>query len=186
MMGCSNPHPHSQVWSLSTVPTLPTKELNNLRQYPTSSAATSDGPKGYRNQPCLLCEYVTYERCAKERLVLENEHFVALVPWWAYWPFEIIGTSCPFLCILKLTAPCQCYPTRGTSPPYPMLPQKRHVHSQILYPKLPSATTTSFPVPSPMPWASTSAPSLRRVSTESLWRTTMTSHTSMSTLSPRC
>ncbi|KAF9228626.1 galactose-1-phosphate uridylyltransferase [Gyrodon lividus] len=90
IMGCSNPHPHSQVWSLSTVPTHPAKELNNLRNYATSPTATHDGPKGYRDQPCLLCEYVTYERNAKERIVVENEYFVALVPWWAYWPFEIM------------------------------------------------------------------------------------------------
>lgn len=90
-MGCSNPHPHSQVWSTSILPTLPTKELRNLRDYAQSSAATTNGPNGYQNKPCLLCEYVTFERTAKERIVVENEHFVALVPWWAYWPFETLG-----------------------------------------------------------------------------------------------
>jgi len=90
-MGCSNPHPHSQVWSTSVLPTLPVKELNNLRDYSESSAATTNGPKGYQNKPCLLCEYVTYERTARERIVVENERFVALVPWWAYWPFEVLG-----------------------------------------------------------------------------------------------
>lgn len=90
-MGCSNPHPHSQVWSTSVLPTLPAKELSNLRDYAESPAATTNGPKGYQNKPCLLCEYVTYERTARERIVVENEYFVALVPWWAYWPFEVLG-----------------------------------------------------------------------------------------------
>lgn len=92
-MGCSNPHPHSQVWSTSKLPTIPAKELNNLRDYALSAAATTNGPKGYLDKPCLLCEYVTYERTAKERIVVENEHFIALVPWWAYWPFEVLGKS---------------------------------------------------------------------------------------------
>ncbi|KAG6379094.1 ribosomal protein L1p/L10e family-domain-containing protein [Boletus reticuloceps] len=78
------------VWSASILPTLPAKELSNLRDYAESSAATTNGPKGYQNKPCLLCEYVAYERTARERIVVENEHFVALVPWWAYWPFEIL------------------------------------------------------------------------------------------------
>lgn len=90
-MGCSNPHPHSQVWSTSILATVPAKELSNLRDYARSSTATTNGPMGYQNKPCLLCEYVTYERAAKERIVVENDHFVALVPWWAYWPFEVMG-----------------------------------------------------------------------------------------------
>ncbi|KAG9318292.1 galactose-1-phosphate uridylyltransferase [Chiua virens] len=90
MMGCSNPHPHSQVWSTSILPTIPAKELSNLRNYALSSTATMNGPKGYQNRPCLLCEYVAYERTAGERIVVENNHFVALIPWWAYWPFELL------------------------------------------------------------------------------------------------
>ncbi|KIJ58301.1 hypothetical protein HYDPIDRAFT_34306 [Hydnomerulius pinastri MD-312] len=89
MMGCSNPHPHSQVWSLSTIPTLPAKELANLRAYATSPTATTAGPKGPNDQPCMLCEYAAHEIKAGERVVVKNEHFVALVPWWAYWPFEL-------------------------------------------------------------------------------------------------
>ncbi|KIJ69638.1 hypothetical protein HYDPIDRAFT_81001 [Hydnomerulius pinastri MD-312] len=90
MMGCSNPHPHSQVWSLSTIPTLPAKELANLRAYATSPTATTAGPKGPNDQPCMLCEYAAHEIKAGERVVVKNEHFVALVPWWAYWPFEVM------------------------------------------------------------------------------------------------
>ncbi|KAL4065407.1 HIT-like domain-containing protein [Scleroderma yunnanense] len=92
MMGCSNPHPHSQVWSLSTIPTLPTKELANLRNYAEGTPVTTDAPKGPGNKPCLLCEYVHHELSVPEpeRIVVKNDHFAALVPWWAYWPFEIM------------------------------------------------------------------------------------------------
>lgn len=117
MMGCSNPHPHSQVWSTSILPTLPAKELSNLRNYALSSTATTNGPKGYQNKPCLLCEYVTYERTAKERIVVENDHFVALVPWWAYWPFEVLG---------KVVSTEPVSRTHSTAP---VLPYKRHIPS---------------------------------------------------------
>ncbi|KAG6865278.1 hypothetical protein C0991_003738 [Blastosporella zonata] len=46
MMGCSNPHPHGQVWSMSEIPTLPATELASLRRYAASEAPTSDAPRG--------------------------------------------------------------------------------------------------------------------------------------------
>ena len=76
MMGCSNPHPHCQVWANESVPTEPAKELRSLSAY-------LDG-----HGTCLLCDYVALELAAGERIVLQNEHFVALVPFWAVWPFE--------------------------------------------------------------------------------------------------
>lgn len=91
-MGCSNPHPHGQVWSLSAIPSLPATELTNLRKY-SLSTPSSNAPKGPLGRPCLLCDYVTYEvSVAQEqgRVVLKNEHWVALVPWWAIWPFEVM------------------------------------------------------------------------------------------------
>lgn len=45
-MGCSNPHPHGQVWSLSEVPTLPATELASLQRYRSSAIPISDAPKG--------------------------------------------------------------------------------------------------------------------------------------------
>ena len=57
---------------------------------PTATAMTN-GAKGCQNKPCLLCECITYERTAGERMVVENDHFMALVPWWAYWPFQVLG-----------------------------------------------------------------------------------------------
>ncbi|KAG8717588.1 galactose-1-phosphate uridyl transferase [Ceratobasidium sp. 395] len=101
MMGCSNPHPHGQVWSMSTVPQLPAAELTSMRQYaagshPSSSPAdqTSSAPKGPGGRPCLLCEYAHFEvhSAAPEnsRVVAKNASWVALVPFWAVWPFEIL------------------------------------------------------------------------------------------------
>jgi UDPglucose--hexose-1-phosphate uridylyltransferase len=76
MMGASSPHPHCQVWANESVPTEPAKELRSL-------AAYLDG-----HGTCLLCDYVALELAAGERIVLQNDHFVALVPFWAVWPFE--------------------------------------------------------------------------------------------------
>ena len=104
-MGYSNPHPHGQVWSTSILPTLPAKELKNLRAYAGSATAMTNRAKGYQNKPCPLCEYVTYERTAKERMVVENDHFVALVPWWAYWPFEVLGKMVGWDVFRELTTP---------------------------------------------------------------------------------
>ena len=91
-MGCSNPHPHGQVWSLSAVPSLPATELSNLKKY-SLSTPPSDAPRGPLNRACLLCDYVHFEVTVARnegRVVLQNDHWVALVPWWAIWPFEIM------------------------------------------------------------------------------------------------
>ncbi len=81
MMGCSNPHPHCQIWANETVPNEPAKEQAALIEYRE------------RNHSCLLCDYVAYERGAGERIVCENEHFVVVVPFWAIWPFETLVLS---------------------------------------------------------------------------------------------
>jgi UDPglucose--hexose-1-phosphate uridylyltransferase len=78
MMGASNPHPHSQIWSSSHVPTEPLKEIGSQAAYREEHGS------------CLLCDYLVEERRRGERLVAANEHFTALVPFWAVWPFEII------------------------------------------------------------------------------------------------
>ncbi|KAJ3565097.1 hypothetical protein NP233_g7867 [Leucocoprinus birnbaumii] len=94
MMGCSNNHPHGQAWSLSEVPSIPAKELASLERYSLSNPETTAGaPRGPHGRPCLLCEYAHAEVGLGQengRVVLQNEHWVALVPWWAVWPFEIM------------------------------------------------------------------------------------------------
>jgi UDPglucose--hexose-1-phosphate uridylyltransferase len=93
-MGCSNTHPHGQVWSLSEVPSIPCRELVSLARYAMNpDVAPSHAPRGPFGRPCLLCEYIHFEVSVSEsqsRVVVKNEHFVALVPWWATWPFEIL------------------------------------------------------------------------------------------------
>jgi UDPglucose--hexose-1-phosphate uridylyltransferase len=75
MMGASNPHPHCQVWANEHVPTEPAKELRSQGEYRNAHGS------------CLLCDYLALE-IKRERVVVANEHFVALVPFWAVWPFE--------------------------------------------------------------------------------------------------
>jgi UDPglucose--hexose-1-phosphate uridylyltransferase len=81
MMGCSNPHPHSQIWSSNYVPNEPAKELAAQSRYLSESGA------------CLLCDYLEAERARGERVVVGNQHFTALVPFWAVWPFEVLVIS---------------------------------------------------------------------------------------------
>jgi len=76
VMGCSNPHPHGQIWASSSVPLEPAKEDEQQRAY----LARKGTP--------LLLDYLTAELANGERIVVENEHWVALTPYWAVWPFE--------------------------------------------------------------------------------------------------
>jgi UDPglucose--hexose-1-phosphate uridylyltransferase len=78
VMGCSNPHPHGQVWASESIPGEPAKELAQQRAYLHEKGS------------CLLCDYLEIELRAGERIVCANEHFVALVPFWACWPFEVM------------------------------------------------------------------------------------------------
>ncbi|MFT7584065.1 MAG: UDPglucose--hexose-1-phosphate uridylyltransferase [Cellvibrionaceae bacterium] len=78
MMGSSNPHPHGQVWALSTLPEEAYTE--NLRQ--KEYFETHGRP--------MLVDYVNLELEKQERIVVENEDWVVLVPYWAIWPFETL------------------------------------------------------------------------------------------------
>jgi UDPglucose--hexose-1-phosphate uridylyltransferase len=75
-MGCSNPHPHGQIWAQSSLPTQVEKTQNSLKAYYD------------KNKSNLLIDYLNEELILKERIVVENNYFVALVPFWAIWPFE--------------------------------------------------------------------------------------------------
>jgi UDPglucose--hexose-1-phosphate uridylyltransferase len=76
LMGCSNPHPHGQIWAQYTIPNEALKETEAQKKY--------FGKKKY----CLLCDYLLHEKKKNERLVFENQNFTVLVPFWAVWPFE--------------------------------------------------------------------------------------------------
>ena len=101
MMGASNPHPHCQIWATSHLPVEPTKEQDRFQAYKRLTGG------------CLLCDYLKLESSAElemppaspgdelsrkgnwpgRRTVCENDHFTALVPFWAVWPFEILLVS---------------------------------------------------------------------------------------------
>ena len=81
MMGASNPHPHCQIWATASIPQEPARELAAQQEY-----ARTHGR-------CVLCDYVELEKREQVRMVLENADFVALVPFWAVWPFEILISS---------------------------------------------------------------------------------------------
>lgn len=76
VMGCSNPHPHGQIWSSDALPNEPRKEDVRQREY------------AQRHGRPLLLEYAALEAEARERVVAENAHWLAVVPFWAVWPFE--------------------------------------------------------------------------------------------------
>jgi UDPglucose--hexose-1-phosphate uridylyltransferase len=81
MMGASNPHPHCQIWATEHIPNEPARELSAMTAYQA------------RRGSCLLCDYVALELAADERVVCANDAFVAVVPFWASWPFETLVLS---------------------------------------------------------------------------------------------
>jgi UDPglucose--hexose-1-phosphate uridylyltransferase len=81
MMGASNPHPHCQIWAQESVPNEVVKEQSAQDDYFKAKGAS------------LLSDYLDLELQREERLVCENAHFVALVPFWAVWPFETLVIS---------------------------------------------------------------------------------------------
>jgi UDPglucose--hexose-1-phosphate uridylyltransferase len=78
VMGCSNPHPHGQIWASSALPTEAAAEDREQRRH--FEAARSP----------LLVDYLARERALSARMVAENAGFAALVPFWATWPFETL------------------------------------------------------------------------------------------------
>lgn len=81
MMGASNPHPHCQVWATSSLPEQPVKELAAQTNYLKSHGR------------CLLCDYIEFEKREETRIVCQNDGFIAMVPFWAVWPFELLLCS---------------------------------------------------------------------------------------------
>jgi UDPglucose--hexose-1-phosphate uridylyltransferase len=79
MMGASNPHPHGQIWATDHLPGEPARERAALEAYRREHGS------------CLLCDYVARE--TGDRLVAANDAFVAVVPFWAVWPFEVLAVS---------------------------------------------------------------------------------------------
>jgi UDPglucose--hexose-1-phosphate uridylyltransferase len=81
IMGCSNPHPHGQIWAQSSLPVEIEKENIRFHKYFQG------------NGESLLSAYLRAELEKRERIVVDNTHFVALVPFWAAWPYETMIVS---------------------------------------------------------------------------------------------
>jgi UDPglucose--hexose-1-phosphate uridylyltransferase len=92
MMGCSNPHPHSQIWATEHLPNEPAKELARQRSHFA------------RHGRRLLEDYLQEELRRKDRIVVLNDDWAALVPFWAAWPFEtLVVPRKPLRTLLDLT-----------------------------------------------------------------------------------
>ena len=81
IMGCSNPHPHGQIWAQSNVPVELQKETIHQQKHFNNSGKS------------LLSSYLKIELEKQERIVCANDHFVALIPFWAVWPYETMIIS---------------------------------------------------------------------------------------------
>jgi UDPglucose--hexose-1-phosphate uridylyltransferase len=77
-VGCSNPHPHCQVWTTSHIPHDPLQEFHSFLQYQQT------------HHSCMLCDYAELEIQKKERIVCQKGIWVAVCPYWAIWPFEVL------------------------------------------------------------------------------------------------
>ena len=78
-MGCSNPHPHGQIWTVTGLPEEPALELDQLKKYRRERGGLN-----------LLEDYAKLEVEKEERIVFCNCSFLAVCPWWATWPFEVM------------------------------------------------------------------------------------------------
>ncbi|KAL8803698.1 MAG: hypothetical protein Q9182_003030 [Xanthomendoza sp. 2 TL-2023] len=78
-MGCSNPHPHGQIWTTTSLPEEPATELEQFKTYHREQGGCH-----------MLEDYAKLESGQRERVIFENADFIALCPWWATWPFETI------------------------------------------------------------------------------------------------
>jgi UDPglucose--hexose-1-phosphate uridylyltransferase len=81
-MGCSNPHPHCQVWTVTGMPEEPGIELEQMQKYRREQGGSH-----------MLEDYATLEASKQERVVFENEAFLVVCPWWGTWPFETMILS---------------------------------------------------------------------------------------------
>lgn len=78
IMGCSNPHPHCQIWASSSIPQIVEQEQKCQRQYMEQ-----------HGRP-MLQDYLDKELEFGERVIYQNDHFAVVVPFWAVWPFEAL------------------------------------------------------------------------------------------------
>ena len=77
-MGCSNPHPHGQIWAQEHLPSIVERKHRSQKKY------------YLENKTALLLDYVQKEIGEEERIVIKNDQWIAVVPFWAAWPFETL------------------------------------------------------------------------------------------------
>ncbi|MCG7657054.1 galactose-1-phosphate uridylyltransferase [Wielerella bovis] len=90
VMGCSNPHPHGQIWASDFLPDLPAKAHVAQQKYFAQYGRA------------LLADYAVEELSRRERIVVETEFWLAVVPYWAAWPFETL--LLPKVAVQRITA----------------------------------------------------------------------------------
>lgn len=78
LMGASNPHPHGQIWASDGLPNEPMNEDRNQRLYFENNGSQ------------LLLDYVNAELESDQRIILQNDNWIVVVPFWAIWPFETL------------------------------------------------------------------------------------------------
>lgn len=92
MMGCSNPHPHGQVWALSHIPSIPTTVLQSQEDFANSKKDVPETARLRDGRPSLLLSYAHFEIFPRPspRVLHQTDFFLAVVPFWATWPFEVL------------------------------------------------------------------------------------------------
>jgi UDPglucose--hexose-1-phosphate uridylyltransferase len=78
LMGCSNPHPHGQIWAQQQLPTLVEKKHQSFADYYQTHGTN------------MLQDYAAKEQDNQQRIVVENNDWLVVVPYWAAWPFETL------------------------------------------------------------------------------------------------
>lgn len=81
IMGCSNPHPHGQIWAQKSVPTEITKESIQFSKHFKATGRS------------ILSDYIAVELAENKRIIIDNDHFLVVVPFWASWPYETLIVS---------------------------------------------------------------------------------------------
>jgi UDPglucose--hexose-1-phosphate uridylyltransferase len=155
MMGCSNPHPHCQIWASESIPNGIVTESSSQQDYESARGS------------CMLCDYLALETRLQERIICENASFTVVAPFWAVWPFETMLLPKRHVSLIDgfddserndlariLQQVTACYDNLfATSFPYSMgfhqahagaRPEAWHFHAHFYPPLLRSATVRKF------------------------------------------
>ena len=95
MMGCSNPHPHGQIWATSWLPDEAAREDACQRAWLAA-----------HGRPLLL--EVAEREAGGPRVVVESDRWLAVVPFWAAWPFETLLLPRFPVARMEALAPADC------------------------------------------------------------------------------